>query len=222
VKFFDVGQEATGFIAIGQIATGFIAIGQMATGVIAIGQLARGVVAVGMGAIGLVSVGMLSGGVVHATGMLGMSGMPGKGLILPLMPFPRSQPFDVKKRDELLSQRVAGWVRATLSMGSDRVPKLMTDAGELPAVVTLELTQAARDRAAEAESDRGVLAYLEPPTTSGSPWTAERLVALPAAATSVGLKLFVWAVCFTLLSALSAAFWELVAIPLVEAVLSAK
>ena len=43
MRFFDIGQEAHGFIAVGQIATGVFAFGQMATGFVAVGQLARGV-----------------------------------------------------------------------------------------------------------------------------------------------------------------------------------
>jgi hypothetical protein len=80
--FFAVGQEARGFIAIGQFATGVLAIGQLATGVVAIGQLARGGVAVGQGALGLVTIGMVSAGVLRATGMIGMGGVSGRGLLV--------------------------------------------------------------------------------------------------------------------------------------------
>ena len=70
VKVFDVGAEATGFIAIGQFATGVIALGQFATGVVAVGQLARGVFVVGQLALGVAGVGQLIVTPVRALGQI--------------------------------------------------------------------------------------------------------------------------------------------------------
>jgi hypothetical protein len=79
---FAVGQFAHGFVAVGQVASGFIAIGQEATGVIAIGQLARGFVAVGQLAVGVFAIGMGAVGVAWASGMVGVGGTSGPGLVL--------------------------------------------------------------------------------------------------------------------------------------------
>ncbi len=84
MRWFAVGEEATGVIAIGQQATGVIAIGQLATGVIAIGQLARGVIVVGQLALGVVCIGQLAVGVAWAGGMLGIGGTtPGLFVLAP-------------------------------------------------------------------------------------------------------------------------------------------
>jgi hypothetical protein len=115
MRFFDIGQEAEGFIAIGQFATGVIAIGQMATGVIAIGQLARGVFAIGMLSTGVVSVGMLSLGVVHCVSMIG-AGARGVGGVLPLcpkLPIPPRLP-ERSPREVLEGNRAAGWIEVTV------------------------------------------------------------------------------------------------------------
>lgn len=220
MKFFDIGQEATGFIAVGQIATGVIAIGQMATGVIAIGQLARGVVAVGMGAFGIVSVGMLAGGVVQATGMIGIAGMRGKGIVVPLMPFPRYTPFQIVPAAKLFAGRAPGFIRAYLTLDRDNTPALSEAGQVLPVDVAVELRQAARARAASSETS--VVAYVEPSRERGGAWVAERLIGVPNIAGSLPLKLFIWALCFAALSGLSVAFYELVALPLLEALLLAK
>jgi hypothetical protein len=70
VKVFDVGAEATGFIAIGQFATGVIALGQFATGIVAVGQLARGVFVVGQLALGVAGIGQLIVTPVRALGQV--------------------------------------------------------------------------------------------------------------------------------------------------------
>ena len=88
IKWFDVGQEAVGFVAIGQVATGVIAIGQGATGFIAIGQLARGVFVVGQLAYGIVVIGQLAFGVTLGGGMVGLAARKWFGWILPLLPGP--------------------------------------------------------------------------------------------------------------------------------------
>ena len=91
IKWFDVGQEAVGFVAIGQIATGVIAVGQGATGFIAIGQLARGVFVVGQLAYGVVAIGQLAVGVALTGGMVGVGARKWFGWILALLPR-RSRP----------------------------------------------------------------------------------------------------------------------------------
>ncbi len=75
MKFFDVGQEAHGFIAIGQLATGVIAIGQLATGLVAIGQLARGVFVIGQLAIGVVAFAQVPAALTYGGGMVGLAGI---------------------------------------------------------------------------------------------------------------------------------------------------
>lgn len=70
MKVFDVGAEATGFIAIGQFATGVFAFGQFATGIIAVGQLARGVFVVGQLALGVAGIGQLIVTPVRALGQV--------------------------------------------------------------------------------------------------------------------------------------------------------
>lgn len=210
-----VGQEAEGVVAIGQMATGVVAIGQMATGVIAIGQVARGFFAVGMVAIGLVSVGMLGVGVFAARAMLGAAALGGKLFVLPLMPFPRIDPYRVGEAEAVLAGRGRGFVPAELGMGEDRVPKLLAkDGSELPARVATELLEAARTRAAE--NERKVLAYLVP--AEGGGFVAERLVAVPSAAASTGARVLVWALSLGALSAICAGFYLAVLIPIVELV----
>ena len=71
-----VGQEACGIFAFGQTAHGVVAVGQLARGFFVVGQLAIGVFAIGQGAIGL----------WHATGMVGLAGQRGYGLILHTLP----------------------------------------------------------------------------------------------------------------------------------------
>jgi hypothetical protein len=84
VRVLAVGAEPVGIIAIGANATGIIAIGQLATGVVAIGQLARGAIVLGQLALGLVAVGQLAVGVGWASGMVGLGGTSGPGLVLGL------------------------------------------------------------------------------------------------------------------------------------------
>jgi hypothetical protein len=96
---------------------GVIAVGQMATGIIAFGQLARGCIAVGQAAIGLVAVGQASVGVFQATGMVGVAGRRGFGIIIPLIPTisPPSIPPATTSFADLRGGRGAGWVKATLA-----------------------------------------------------------------------------------------------------------
>jgi hypothetical protein len=113
----DVGQHAHGVIAIGQIATGVIAVGQVATGVIAIGQIARGAIAIGMGAIGLFAWGMAAVALFRASGFVGLGGMRGFGLVLPLVPDLGTEraPPPLTTLDKLYSSRMwAGWIELDL------------------------------------------------------------------------------------------------------------
>lgn len=82
MKFFDVGQEAEGFIAFGQQATGVIAVGQLATGVIAIGQLARGFVVIGQLAVGVLAFGQLAVSLLWGGGMVGLAGIRARPSLL--------------------------------------------------------------------------------------------------------------------------------------------
>jgi len=87
-----------GFFAVDQHAVGVIALGQEAVGVIAVGQAARGVVAVGQLAVGVVAVGQLAVGALFATGMIGLAGTHGVGLVLHTLPR-----FFVEKNPEVPS-----------------------------------------------------------------------------------------------------------------------
>ncbi len=145
MRFFDVGQEAHGFIAIGQLATGFLAIGQLATGVIAIGQVARGVFCVGMASVGLFSMGMATAGVVAGVGMVGVAGVGGRGLVLPLFPFPpkrRRAPATGDYAAIVEGRSDGGWVEAEVRRGMDGRPALFRGAEAVPAGFVVELTRA--------------------------------------------------------------------------------
>lgn len=209
-----IGQEAQGVLAIGQLATGIVAIGQMATGVIAVGQVARGFVAVGMVSIGLFPVGMLAVGVFAARALIGAAALGGKLAVAPLMPFPRMNPYGIRKPDELVQSGQAGFVFAQLAMGGDRVPRLLDEQGrELPAQVATDLLEAARTRASG--STRHVLAYLEP-EPRGRTFVAQRLVAVPEGAASLPVRLAIWTASLGALLAIMVGFYATVVLPLVE------
>lgn len=114
MRWFDVGQEATGVIAVGQLATGVIAIGQMATGVVAVGQLARGVFVVGQLSLGVAAVGQVGFGVGWVGGLVGIGGRAGFGFVLGL--FGRSEESKQRKR----ARQRAKARGAQSSAGSDR------------------------------------------------------------------------------------------------------
>lgn len=119
MKFFDAGDNATGFIAVGQMATGFFALGQMATGVIAIGQLARGGIAIGQLAVGLIGWGQCGAGIFSAAGMVGVGGRRPLGIVLPLVPYigrPRVMPVGVPF--EAVFSGCEGWVEVDLGRDS--------------------------------------------------------------------------------------------------------
>lgn len=218
MKFFDIGQEAHGFIAIGQLATGVIAIGQMATGVIAIGQVARGFFAVGMLAYGCVSVGMLGIGVFSAVGMLGASALGGKGLVLPLMPFPRDDPFSAKKPADIFERGGTGFVRGRFVPGADQVPRFESGGRLTDARIVLELTQAAR--AAAASTSPWVLAYVNR-MDDGTP-VVTRAIAIPGSVSSPIVGHLIRAIALAALTLICVGFYALVAEPLLEFLVSSK
>jgi hypothetical protein len=170
MKFFDVGQHATGFIAVGQHATGFFALGQGATGVVAVGQLARGVVAIGQLAFGLVGWGQLGAGVFHAVGMLGVGGR-GFGPVLRLIPSvgrPRVLPPATSFAAVEAGQ--PGWIQVDLHAvhdggSADSAPKppglvLYQEGARLPIKLDRRLQQ--KGLTIAAEGPRSVHAYVTP------------------------------------------------------------
>ncbi|HHO52407.1 MAG TPA: hypothetical protein ENK18_16440 [Deltaproteobacteria bacterium] len=139
MRFFDVGQEAHGFIAIGQFATGVLALGQVAHGLVAVGQVAFGGIAIGQVAVGGFTLGMGSAGLYYALGMIGVGGR-GRGLILPLLPrlgSPKRTP-QLEPYAELARTQGSGWIlltmeprkgaRIALYEGEERLKALRLDA----------------------------------------------------------------------------------------------
>jgi hypothetical protein len=120
-----VGQEACGLFALGQSAHGIIAIGQLSRGVFVVGQLAIGVFAVGQGAIGL----------WHATGMVGLAGQRGYGLILHTLPRvvvaePQPELPSTVALAEIAGGTISeGWVLARLVM-KDGAPAVEPEDGD--------------------------------------------------------------------------------------------
>lgn len=211
--FIAIGQEAEGVIAIGQIATGYFALGQMATGIVAVGQLARGVVAVGMVSIGVFSVGMLAGGVFIARAMLGMAAVPGKALILPVMPFPRMDPYKVRDAADLFAKGESGMVRGKVALdGAGNAFVLGRDGSPLPATIELGLRAAAKKRAREAQT--AVLAELSRDARGN--YVVTRMVALPSDDVVDRGKYVVWFIALTLLVGLAAGFHAAVTLPMVD------
>lgn len=139
MRFFDLGQEAHGFIAIGQFATGVFALGQVAHGLVAVGQLAFGGIAIGQVAVGGFTLGMGSAGLYYAVGMIGVGGR-GKGLVLSLLPRlgPPQRAPQIEDYAELVHARREGWIllsmeprkgaRIALYEGEQRLKALRLDA----------------------------------------------------------------------------------------------
>lgn len=125
-----------GFFAFGQLSVGVIAFGQAALGVVAIGQLARGVFCVGQGAVGVVCVGQGALGLWYATGMLGVAGQRGYGIILHLLPrwlqepqvfLPEARPIEDLRRVGA-SQ---GWVDGKLIRDASGAPQVVVSDASL-------------------------------------------------------------------------------------------
>jgi hypothetical protein len=119
VRIISTDPNHAGVFAFGQVAVGIMAFGQAALGVVAIGQLARGVLCLGQGAVGVVAVGQGAVGLWHATGMVGVAGQSGYGIVFHLLPrlvrerlpdLPRATPLD----DFLSRTASSGWLGAAL------------------------------------------------------------------------------------------------------------
>ena len=209
-RIFDVGQEATGFIAIGQFATGFFAFGQVATGVIAIGQVARGFFVIGQAGFGLLSVGMASGGLIASVGMLGVGGR-GLGGIIPLVPRwrdPRELPPQIELSALQTGAVQEGWVPVTLRMADRRTPTL--EAGGAPTGVRLD---ARLRRAAAAAQDRQVLAFIR---RSEGGLIADRMLEIPPQRIKDPRWWAIWAAQLIGLAIVTVVFWFLAAYPVFE------
>ncbi len=154
MRFFDIGQEASGFIAIGQEAVGFIAIGQLAVGFIAIGQLARGVFVVGQLAVGVVAVGQLAVGVWGGVGMVTIAGRWVKGIGVAIWPRPDGPKLPKAISLEEVRAGQPGFVRLKVQPATNEVggsDLLLTYQGEpLEAEVGAAASSSLRDLLAEA------------------------------------------------------------------------
>lgn len=133
MRFISTNSHEPGVFAFGQFAVGIVAFGQVSLGVIAVGQVARGVVAVGQAAMGVFTVGQLAVGLWHATGMIGVGGRSGFGLVLHLLPGIQREPspeLPTATTFEALHEGAAsgseGWLACRLSSDgtivSDRYP----------------------------------------------------------------------------------------------------
>jgi hypothetical protein len=132
MQLFSTNPHRPGIFAIGQEAVGVIAIGQAALGVVAIGQIARGVFCLGQGAIGVFCVGQGSVGLVSATGMLGIGGTSGYGIVLHLLPRRVAEPLPnlppTIAIDSLVRREVSdGWIAAPIVRGTDGEPTVVLD-----------------------------------------------------------------------------------------------
>jgi hypothetical protein len=214
MKFFDVGQEANGFIAIGQMATGFIAIGQLATGFIAIGQLARGFFAVGMLTYGVVSIGMLGVGIGAMTGMLGLGGTRMAGLVLPLVPWPAPKPKypQTTPLGSIRQQNANGWVPVQIETDHDGNVMLRHEGLKLAAEIETGLRGAAR--AVGVSGGVPALALL---VANGDGTYLCRKLMHMAPRQGLGINLALAPFQIALLIVLAIGFWPLVAMPIVEA-----
>jgi hypothetical protein len=214
MKFFDVGQEANGFIAIGQMATGFFALGQMATGFIAIGQLARGFIAIGMVTYGVVSIGMLGVGVGAMVGMVGAGGVRGGGLVLPLVPWPKPKPtYPAKTTVGALRQRGAsGWVDVHVESDHDGNVSLRNEGVAIAAQIETGLRGAAR----AAGLSGGVPALAMLTSNGDGTFVCEKLMHV-APASGLGINMALAPLQLIGLLALAIGFWPVVAMPIIEA-----
>lgn len=119
MRILSTDPEHPGFFAVGQMAVGVIALGQLALGVVAIGQVSRGIFCLGQGAVGVFAVGQGSVGLFHATGMLGLAGQRGYGIVLHTLPRLVTEPLpphpDPTPLADIIDGKVAsGWVPARI------------------------------------------------------------------------------------------------------------
>ncbi len=207
MRFFDIGQEANGFIAVGQIATGVFAFGQVATGVVAVGQGARGVIAVGQGAIGVVAVGMGAVGLIHSVAMLGIGGR-GLGGVLPLTPS-LGVPYQLPRLG--VSER-GGWARATLRRDEDGRARLQAS-GLREVRLQARLRAAADAQLATGEPE--VFARLVP---DGESMTAVELLQVPRSRLGSPRWWVIWALQSLGMVAVAALIWVVCLLPLLPIV----
>lgn len=213
MKFFDVGQEANGFIAIGQMATGFFALGQMATGVIAIGQLARGFIAIGMLTYGVVSIGMIGVGIGAMTGMIGLAGTRVAGGILPLLPWPAPKPQypGTTPLGSIRQQSSNGWVPVHVETAHDGTVTLRHEGLKVNAEIAVPLRGAAR--ALGLNGGNTALALLV--ANGDGSFVCKKLMHVePTKGLGINLALAPFQLLALVLIILG--FWPLVAMPIVE------
>lgn len=220
MKFFDAGQEATGFIAVGQFATGFFALGQVATGVIAIGQVARGIVAIGQASFGIFTVGMISAGLVRCIAMLGLAGIDGKGLVYAFVPklAPKVLYPETTTLEAIGRTGAAGWIPVEATTRGDE-PILAPGGGSLVSIVpVVGLREAVRGLANHPLPEG--FAFVA--RASDGQLVAERLVRKRAPLEVEKPSALLVPIGLLLLVATSYAFWELFVVPFLELLLSAK
>jgi hypothetical protein len=131
VDLVSTDPNRPGIFAFGQFSFGVIAFGQAALGVVAIGQLARGVLCVGQGAIGVSCIGQGAIGLWHATGMVGLAGPRGYGIVAHLLPVLVPEPVpalpDIASLDDIVEGRIEGaWVDAKI-FRRDGAPQISID-----------------------------------------------------------------------------------------------
>lgn len=210
MRWFDVGEDAHGFIALGQLATGFIAVGQMATGVVAIGQIARGVIAVGQGAIGVVAFGQGAVGLYYGVGMVGIAGR-GFGLVIPLFPSLGAAAVapDATTLDRVVSREAPGWVPVVARRVEGQLARLHDPGGRLlPARVDIRLKEAV-EAAADAPAQT-LLGWAEP--SPAGPVIA-RLIAIPRSRLSRPGWWAIWGLQLGALLVVASAVWALALYP---------
>jgi hypothetical protein len=150
VDIVSTDPSRPGIFAFGQFAVGVIAFGQVSLGVVAIGQLARGVFCLGQGAVGVACIGQGAVGLWHATGMVGVAGTRGYGIVAHLLPrLAREKPPQLAPttpiEDIVSGSAPGGWVSARL---------IGTNGG--PATVAIEGAQAVDTSAVQTTLDLGL------------------------------------------------------------------
>lgn len=132
MRLLSTDPSEPGVIAVGQVAVGIFAFGQSAHGIVAIGQLARGVVAVGQLAIGVVALGQGAVGLWFGTGMVGIAGQRGYGLVLHTLPRLVAEPAPARPPTvpvaRLLAREVTtGWVAARIARDANGLRVVAVD-----------------------------------------------------------------------------------------------